>query len=117
MTKRPNGLNLKRHKKMNPLDSRDRIHLEWMFENQPELVRQLHQSGKLRQHLDGKMQQALRMTDNLKRKTGMSEDEAFQAAQESILAPADGPAMMDDPAPEPVPWREQEQIYRKLEGQ
>jgi hypothetical protein len=29
------------------LDSRSKIHLEWMFENQPDLVRELHSSNQL----------------------------------------------------------------------
>ena len=98
-----------------PLDSRQRVHLEWMFENQPQLTRELHQSGKLRQHLDQKHQSALRLVDQLKQSRGLSEDEAFEVATSSVLAPPDGPAMGDDP-PEPVPWREQEGIYRKLES-
>jgi hypothetical protein len=97
------------------LDSRERVHLEWMFENQPELVRQLHHQGKLRQHLENQNQAALRLVDKLKSEAGMTEEEAFQAAMESVLAPADGPAMTQDPAPEPVPLREQEQVLRALE--
>jgi hypothetical protein len=42
------------------LDSRARVHLEWMFENQPDFVRELHRQKKLREHLDKKNQQALR---------------------------------------------------------
>jgi hypothetical protein len=85
-----------------------------MFENQPDLVRQLHQSGKLRQHLDQKYQQALRVVDRLKRERGLDEEQAFEAACQTILAPADGPAIMQDPAPEPLPLREQEQVYHSL---
>lgn len=96
------------------LNSSQRSHLEWMFENQPDLVRQLHQSSKLGQHLDRKGQQALRMVDRLQQERGMPADEAFQVVLESVLAPADGPAMGDNP-PDPVPWKEQEQIYRRLE--
>ena len=43
------------------LDTFYRIHLEWMFENQPELVRELLQQNKLKDHLDEKEQRALRM--------------------------------------------------------
>ena len=100
---------------MNALDSRERIHLEWMFENQPDLVRQLHQSNQLRPHLDGKMQEALRVVDRLKASPQrLSEDDAFEVAQAEVLAPNDGPALSDNPPP-PLPLREQEEIYRKLE--
>ena len=96
------------------LDSRDRIHLEWMFENQPDLCRQLHQQNKLGQHLDRKMQEALRVTMQQK-DHGLSEDEAFQQASDLILTPSDGPAMSDNP-PKPLPLREQEAIYKRLEA-
>jgi hypothetical protein len=95
-----------------PLDSRERIHLDWMFENQPDLVRFLQQSNQLRPHLEEKYQQALRLVDKLKQE-GHSEEEAFQVAQESVLAPADGPAMSDKP-PNPLPYREQKAALRHL---
>lgn len=95
------------------LDSRERIHLQWMFENQPDLVRQLHRSGKLRQHLDKKMQQALRRTDQLKAQAGMSENEAFEAATQEILSPANGLAFSDNP-PEPLQYQEQRAIKHSL---
>jgi transposase len=95
------------------LDSRERVHLEWMFENQPSLVRELHHHGQLYEHLDNKNQQALRRVDQLKQQRGLSEREAFEVASQEILAPADGPAFSDQP-PEPVPVQEQEAVYRKL---
>jgi len=94
-------------------DSSERVHLEWMFENQPELVRELHRSGKLRLHLDQKNQQALCLVDQLKRERGMTEDEAFEIAMSAVLAPSDGPAMSDN-LPEPVPRLEQEAILLAL---
>ena len=36
------------------LNTRSKIHLEWMFENQPQLVRDLHRSNKLEPHLENK---------------------------------------------------------------
>lgn len=45
----------------------------------------------------------------------MSEDEAFDVATSTILAPPDGPAMTDNP-PDPVPWQEQEQMMNALEA-
>lgn len=98
----------------NSLDSSQRAHLEWMFENQPDLVRDLARTGKLQQHLDAKSQQALRLVDRLKQERGMNFEEAFEVALGSVLAPADGPAMQDN-APDPVPWKEQEGIYKRLE--
>ena len=95
------------------LDSRGRVHLEWMFENRPEFLRELSRSGKLRQHLDEKNQQALRLVDILKQERGMTEHEAFEIAMSAVLAPPDGPAMSENP-PEPVPRSEQEAIFRAL---
>ena len=57
------------------LDSRLRIHLEWMFENQPDLVRELHNSNKLESHLEDKYQQARDLFLRLKEQ-GRSEEEA-----------------------------------------
>jgi hypothetical protein len=96
------------------LDSRSVIHLEWMFENQPQLVRDLHSSNKLEEHLDDKYQQALELVSKLK-KQGQSEEEAFQNASDLILAPSDGPAFSDNP-PKPLPENERRQIYRRLEA-
>lgn len=90
-----------------------RIHLEWMFENQPEYCLELSRNGHLRQHLENKNQQALAMVDRLKLR-GIDEDEAFEVATAEVLAPADGPAMMDDPAPTPLPSRDRQRIYESL---
>jgi hypothetical protein len=95
------------------LNKRHLVHLEWMFENQPELVRQLHQSRTLADHLDQKMQPALALVERLVQERGMSDDEAFEVAVEAILAPADGPATSDNP-PEPMEWEEQETILEGL---
>jgi hypothetical protein len=67
------------------LDSRARVHLEWMFENQPELVKELSKNGKLESRLEAKLQQVLNLVAKLKDEQGLS----------------DGPAMSDDP-PEPL---------------
>lgn len=96
------------------LDSRSLIHLKWMFDNQPQLVRELHQVNKLESHLEDKNQQALKLVEKFKNQRGMSEDEAFQAASDLILAPPDGPAMSNNP-PKPMPLKEQDQILQYLD--
>lgn len=96
------------------LDSRDRIHLEWLFENKPAFVRSLS-AKKLYDLLDRKILQAYRLVEKLKEQRSMTENEAFEIAVDSILAPSDGPATGDNP-PEPLPLKEQEEIYRKLEN-
>jgi transcriptional regulator with XRE-family HTH domain/uncharacterized protein YoaH (UPF0181 family) len=83
------------------LDSLAITRLEWMFENQPALVRELHQSNKLEAALESKVQQALAQFDKL-RKRGLSSDEALQLVTEEILAPSDGSAMSENP-PQPLP--------------
>lgn len=97
------------------LDSRYRVHLEWMFENQPSLVRELSRKGKLKEHLDDKEQRALEVVTNLRDNQGLSEDEAFEVAVSQILAPPDGPAMSDEP-PKSMPYPERKAVYRKLES-
>jgi hypothetical protein len=96
------------------LDTFYRIHLEWMFENQPELVLNLLRKNKLKDHLDEKEQRALRMVSQLKEKHGQSEEEARDQAIHALLAPPEGPAMSDHP-PKPMDWRQREAVYKKLE--
>jgi hypothetical protein len=96
------------------LDSRSKIHLLWMFENQPERVRKLHDSGELEGYLEAKYQKALARVDYLKQNRGMSEEEGFEAATRKILAPANGPATSNKP-PTPIPWDEQKAIMDCLD--
>lgn len=98
---------------MSFLDIRYRVHLEWMFENQPSLVRQLLAQGKLKDLLDRKEQAALKLVMLLRDNQGLSEDEAFEVAMSKILAPPDGPAMSDNP-PKPMSARERDLVYRRL---
>jgi hypothetical protein len=95
------------------LDSVHLIHLNWMFENQPDLVRQLHQSGNLLEHLDDQIQPALRRVEELQRERGLTWDEALEVAASEHLCPPDGPASQPNP-PEPVPLEEQEKIIESL---
>jgi hypothetical protein len=97
---------------MSELDSQERVHLEWMFENQPELVRSLRQQGKLRPYLDEVNQNVLRLVEQLVA-GGRNEQEAREVANQSMAAPANGPAMSDNP-PEPVGWKEQREILESL---
>ena len=97
------------------LDSQMLVHLEWMFENQPELVRRLHQSRKLLEHLENKNQQTLQYAQSLNQK-GRTMEEALEVANQVIAAPSDGPAMSETP-PDPVPWKEKETIQDALEKQ
>ena len=69
---------------MSYLDSFYRIHLEWMFENQPSLVIDLLHRNKLKKHLDDREQQALTLVMTLQ-ESGMPSREAFAQARERIM--------------------------------
>ena len=92
---------------------RGRIHLEWMFENAPDLLRKLHRTGTLQRYLYETLQQALERTMQLKDELRLSEDEAFEIATAEILAPANGLAFSENP-PEPVGYQEQQVIFKGL---
>src|SRR3989338_5739099 len=96
------------------LDLHYRIHLEWMFDNQPQLVRQLMRSNKLKEHLDKKNQAGIDLVAKLKENRGVSVDEAYEVAAHQILAPPDGPAMSDHP-PKALNWRERKAVYLYLD--
>jgi hypothetical protein len=97
------------------LDSRYRVHLEWMFENQPTLVLELMRKNKLKDLLDRKEQQALKLVMQLKEKQGLTEHEAFEVAVEKILAPADGPAIMSEEPPKALDSNQQAAVYKYLD--
>jgi len=97
------------------LDSRYRVHLEWMFENQPQLVLELMRKNKLKEHLDQKEQAALKLVMVLKEKQGLSEDEAFEVAMYQILAPPDGPAILEEPPPNPLNSQQRKVVYAHLD--
>jgi hypothetical protein len=61
-----------------------------------------------RTSLERKLQQALRLTDQMKQQ-GYDEEEAFQNASDLILAPIDGPPMLDNP-PKPLLLKERKAI-------
>src|ERR1043166_1220811 len=98
------------------LDHRYRVHLEWMFENQPQLVLELLRKGKLKEHLDQKEQAALKLVMNLRDNQGMTEDEAFEVATSQILAPPDGPAMSENP-PKALDSSQRKAVYQSLQKQ
>jgi hypothetical protein len=107
----------KERPKMYPdLDSLSNAYLQWMFDNQPEYVKEFldqDRIGELDQILINQLASALRFIDILM-KSGRSRYEAEDIAIEVLLAPADGRAFSDNP-PEPLSLDDQEKIYRKLE--
>jgi hypothetical protein len=97
------------------LNNYEQIPLNWMFDNQPDLVREMMKSPKsLLEHLDKKVQQALEYEEILKQqRLEMSSYEVSEIAAQLILAPADGPATSDDP-PKAIPLPEQKAIFNRL---
>jgi hypothetical protein len=85
----------------------------WMFQNQPGLVRHLQAQGKLEDHLDSKLQEALLLVSRLQNQGGVDREEAWQVAVESVLAPPDSPESSENP-PQPIPEAEQAQLLRQL---
>ena len=94
------------------LDQFYRIHLEWMFENQPQLVRDLLRQNKLKDLLDRKEQSGLKRAQALMNQ-GQSWPEAVEIVSSEILAPPDGPAMSETP-PEPMSEQETKVVYQRL---
>jgi hypothetical protein len=94
-----------------------KIRLEWLAENEPEYLHELLQTNqlhKLEKALDDALLRAA-MVIHRNRQRGMNYREAHMAV-ETVLAPADGRANMEDPAPKPLPEREKQEIYRRLQA-
>lgn len=95
----------------NNRDQRWQSHLRWMFDNQPDLSRQLHQSRKLGLWVDRKYQEALNLEAKL-----LAEGASPESAREisnALLANPDGPMTQDNPPP-PLSQSERNQIERSL---
>jgi hypothetical protein len=87
-----------------------------MFDNQPELIRELlesHQIEQLEEILEANLVQAIRCAQALE-KSGRNHHEAMEIASELILTPADGPAFSDKP-PKPLSQKLRRRAYRELE--
>lgn len=91
-------------------DSRWRVHLRWMFENQPELTRSLHQANRLGLWVDRKYQQALEHLERLE-SHGLPRDQAWDVVTAETLAPPPPP---NRDLPNPLPEEEQHRIERSL---
>lgn len=96
------------------LDMNTRTHLEWLFDNQPDYVRKI-KPRKLAEVLERTELQAYQLEEKLKRE-GLSPWEAHDVVVETVLAPADGPALIQDPPPKALTLRERKAVYRKLEA-
>jgi hypothetical protein len=83
-----------------------------MCENQPDLVRSLHQQNQLGDHLDRKYQQGLAVQHRLMQH-GQTAQEAYEVAQSTVLAPPDGPATSETP-PVPVNHKERRNLLNSL---
>jgi len=52
-----------------------RAHLEWMFDNQPDRVRELNRSGKLEEHLNEKLVAAYRLDKQMREQGRFDRDQ------------------------------------------
>jgi hypothetical protein len=89
------------------LDALSRARLKWMFDNEPERVKELMDKKRLpelERSLDGVVIPAMRLKNSLMER-GMSNPEAEQAALE-FLIPTNGPEFGDDP-PTPLSLEDQ----------
>ncbi len=99
------------------LDLLTKARLEWLLDNEPELVSNLLQANnltKLEEMLEAKVVEAVRYAEVLQ-DHGRSNQEALDLASELILTPADGRDMSDNP-PKPLPNPVRKEIYRRLEA-
>jgi hypothetical protein len=95
------------------LSQREHQHLEWLFENHPDFVLELDRHNQLRQFLADKEQQALK-AEQAMLEAGCPPDEVQEVVSNQILAPQDGPAITQDPAPIPLSLKDQQIILRRL---
>ena len=88
------------------------MYLDWMFIHQPDLVRELHRSGGLRQHLEHgygqTIRRVIRLVVVLEQEVGLTEVEALKVAWQAILPI---PAVV---SPAVMPGSECEQVLRSL---
>lgn len=97
------------------LDRQARVHLLWMFENQPDFLRKLLREGKLYDHLDKKLQQGLWVAYNMEKSGRYGPEEAFEVAVAEVLAPNDSPDLENEPPQRPLSLKEKEAVFRSLD--
>ncbi len=87
----------------NPRSSRFWLdHLQWMLDNEPQYTLELFRQKGLEKHLTHKVGQAQLAMVHL-RKRGLPRYKAEELVYLNIVAPPDGPALMSDNPPEPLP--------------
>ena len=98
-------------------DDLQRARLQWMFDNQPEWVKELLDKGKLEvldQSILNSVITAINMENKLQEK-GMNYAQAHDFAVES-LTPADGPYFTDPQPPPPLSQEDQARVRAALEA-
>jgi hypothetical protein len=111
-------LRQKARKKMYPypnLDTLSNAYLQWMFDNQPEYVKEFldqDRIAELDQVLNQSVIPAWKFYDR-RVAEGKSHAEALDLATEALI-PKDGPEFSENP-PEPLSYEDQEKIRKKLD--
>ena len=98
-------------------DDLQRARLQWMFDNQPEWVKELLDKGKLEvldQSILNSVITAINMENKLQEK-GMNYAQAHDFAVDS-LTPADGPYFTDPQPPPPLSQEDQARVRAALEA-
>lgn len=96
-------------------DSLSKARLQWMFDNEPEYVKELldkKQLPKLERSILDAVIPAINLENQLRAK-GKSFPEAREAALEALI-PKDGPEFSDDP-PKPLSLKDQRKVLDILE--
>jgi hypothetical protein len=97
------------------LDSLSKARLQWMFDNQPEYVKEFLDQDRIAD-LDQVFLQSVGPAWKFYHRRvaeGKSHAEALDLAMEALI-PKDGPEFSENP-PEPLSLDDQEKVYRKLE--
>ena len=87
-------------------------HLNWMKENQPELLASLHWDSQLENHLNKVVSQARRVREATFPRFGAN---TAQELAYQVISPPDGPALTQDPAPKPVGQELSQQLNQWLQ--
>lgn len=86
-------------------------HLNWMQENEPQRLLQLHRAGELATYLDNKTRQAMLSLARLEQK-GVSRDQAYERVMADLIAPVD--VLGQENPPEPLDDQTIKQIRNEL---
>src|SRR3990167_9360194 len=99
------------------LDPLTKARLEWLMDNEPELILNLARSNDLSQLeviLEAKVVEAVRYAEKLQAE-GWERQEALDQSSQLILTPPDGRDISDNP-PKPMSEDQRKAVYRRLQA-